>query len=427
MWHSRPPQNKQWRDQSSDSILDEEMLNDFYRWAKRGEQANNEESNKCFSSELGGLFTQEGNSESADDKPKQQEKESTIESEKQREIDETGSKVYHSSDDVSIFDVKSMVSKPVSEYNVFIEINNEVLELDDSCGDEVQEYDKNNEVTAENQLLHAFPDELMVNQSGDNKSENIVKELDLRDIIENKGSQFLEILWNQYNENDGPPVLLCDGALVTRRYVLTVAQCVIHKNLNRYKLVSVRLGEWDQRTDVDCDGDFCVPPAQDFGIEQSIPHPEYTPKLSNDIALLRLDRDAPYSPFITPICLPVAPEMRHATFVGKNLVVSGWGDTREVKLYIQQPVVDEQTCQQRYSRWNQHIMPSHICAGSKEGNNSCYGRSGSPLMAFEGQPPRGFLIGVVSFGPTACIKVDAPTVYTRVSSFLTWILDNIRP
>ncbi|XP_049960411.1 CLIP domain-containing serine protease HP8-like [Schistocerca serialis cubense] len=235
-----------------------------------------------------------------------------------------------------------------------------------------------------------------------------------------------------YSLDGGPPVLLCDGALVTGRYVLTVAQCVIHKNLNRYKLVSVRLGEWDQRTDVDCDGDFCVPPAQDFGIEQSIPHPEYTPKLSNDIALLRLDRDAPYSPFITPICLPVAPEMKQATFVGKNLVVSGWGDTRDgyntpVKLYIQQPVVDEQTCQQRYSRWNRHIMPSHICAGSKEGNNSCYGRSGSPLMAFEGQPPRGFLIGVVSFGPRACIRVDTPTVYTRVSSFLTWILDNIRP
>ncbi|XP_049782665.1 CLIP domain-containing serine protease HP8-like [Schistocerca cancellata] len=235
-----------------------------------------------------------------------------------------------------------------------------------------------------------------------------------------------------YSLDGGPPVLLCDGALITRRYVLTVAQCIIHKNLNRYKLASVRLGEWDQHTRVDCDGDFCVPPAQDFGIEQSIPHPEYTPKLSNDIALLRLDRDAPYSPFITPICLPVAPEMRQATFVGKNLVVAGWGDTRDdyntpVKLYIQQPVVDEQTCQQRYSRWNRHIMPSHICAGSKEGNNSCYGRSGSPLMAFEGQPPRGVLIGVPSFGPRVCNKVDTPTVYTRVSSFLTWILDNIRP
>ncbi|XP_047120532.1 serine protease easter-like [Schistocerca piceifrons] len=236
--------------------------------------------------------------------------------------------------------------------------------------------------------------------------------------------------------NGGPVSFLCGGSLITSRYVLTASHCVNGRKLGSYRVVSVRLGEWDQRTDVDCDGEICAPPPEDYSIEDATPHPQYRPQASanvaNDIALLRLDRDAPDNSFIRPICLPVTPEMRQATFIGKNLVVAGWGtteygDSSPVKLYVGVPVVDEQTCQQRYSRWNRRIVPSQMCAGGREGKDSCSGDSGGPLMAVEGRPPRAVLVGVVSFGPRECGMEGYPGVYTRVTSFLTWILDTIRP
>lgn len=40
---------------------------------------------------------------------------------------------------------------------------------------------------------------------------------------------------------------------------------------------------------------ICLPPAEDFGIEQQIPHRGYSKTaLTNDVGLLRLDRDVIY-------------------------------------------------------------------------------------------------------------------------------------
>jgi Trypsin len=94
----------------------------------------------------------------------------------------------------------------------------------------------------------------------------------------------------------------------------------------------VRLGEWDTSSDVDCeyiDGDrICSNAAVDIPIEKQIIHEQYDPEASNkhnDIALLRLAADAPYTEFIRPICLPFASELRSNDFVDQTLSVAGWG------------------------------------------------------------------------------------------------------
>lgn len=50
-----------------------------------------------------------------------------------------------------------------------------------------------------------------------------------------------------------------------------------------------------------------------------------------------------------------------------------------------------------------------------------------PLMPKSlGGAIRIFQYGVVSLGPKECAKDGQPALYTKVSNFLKWILDNIR-
>lgn len=73
---------------------------------------------------------------------------------------------------------------------------------------------------------------------------------------------------------------------------------------------------------------------------------------------------------------------------------------------------------------DQKVYPNHICAKSatelKRG--SCRGDSGGPLMTSVNG--NWFLIGVVSLGPP-CGKSTLPGVYTRVSSYMSWIEENL--
>lgn len=41
--------------------------------------------------------------------------------------------------------------------------------------------------------------------------------------------------------------------------------------------------------------------------------------------------------------------------------------------------------------------------------------------------PRYTLLGLVSFGPRTCGVANFPGVYTRVSSYIDWILETIEP
>lgn len=78
-------------------------------------------------------------------------------------------------------------------------------------------------------------------------------------------------------------------------------------------VVGVRVGDHDTTKEIDCDIDkngnilVCADKYQEFGIEKRIFHPRYSrTKLTDDIALLRVDRDINLQlPNVKPICLPV--------------------------------------------------------------------------------------------------------------------------
>jgi hypothetical protein len=85
----------------------------------------------------------------------------------------------------------------------------------------------------------------------------------------------------------------------------------------------VRLGEYDESTDIDCiDEDNCADPFQDVNIQSFIAHPSYDPmKFINDIGIVRLEKAAATAQNnIKFICLPFDPNARK---ISKKFIVIG--------------------------------------------------------------------------------------------------------
>nr|XP_032521671.1 melanization protease 1-like [Danaus plexippus plexippus] len=223
---------------------------------------------------------------------------------------------------------------------------------------------------------------------------------------------------------------MCGGALLSDRHVITAAHCVVSSI--EAKLVKIRMGEYDIRTNPDCQFNKCAPPVQDRGIKTIISHPNFNkPAFHNDIAIIVLDEPVEMNDYVIPICLPREEQLRQYLELGEKLIVAGWGkmnmttdERAKILQYVTVPVLKLEMCNTFGKRFT--LAESEICAGAQEHKDACGGDSGGPLMkVFDTQDgPKSFLVGVVSFGPTIC-GIRKPGVYTSIKFFLGWILDNL--
>lgn len=164
--------------------------------------------------------------------------------------------------------------------------------------------------------------------------------------------------------------------MINARYVLTTSGCVVVDD-ESVSPFSVRLGEWNIATDIDCIGDTCSDPPQDIPVEEIVVHPRYKgrPKY-NDIALLRLATPVVFTKYIRAICLPVTQNLRMENdFHGVRFEVSGWGAPGynvfgDIKKRVVVTGVDAKNCNWLFRANNEPITTQQICAGGDSGEGT---------------------------------------------------------
>lgn len=96
-----------------------------------------------------------------------------------------------------------------------------------------------------------------------------------------------------------------------------------------WTLKSVRIGEWNLATEIDCDSDdpdFCAPLPIDINVVQIITHKDYkhaSKEQHNDIALVRLAKKVRLNEFVQPICLPLDTAIWNKDFSSYTLETAG--------------------------------------------------------------------------------------------------------
>ncbi|XP_065367787.1 trypsin beta-like [Calliphora vicina] len=200
---------------------------------------------------------------------------------------------------------------------------------------------------------------------------------------------------------------ICGGSIVNNRVVITAAHCIY--SFLGASAYSVQYGT----TVVGGDNNVVL-------VERIIKNENYDSSvINNDVALIFLASDIPYSATAKPIQLA-----SEEPAPGTPAVVSGWGTLTEggsaasILQQVSVEIVARPECQEKYSDVNQ-ITDKMVCAGvNGGGKDACQGDSGGPLVA------NGKLAGIVSWG-VGCAQKNFPGVYSNVATLRNWIDANM--
>uniref|UniRef100_A0A182XDB3 Peptidase S1 domain-containing protein n=1 Tax=Anopheles quadriannulatus TaxID=34691 RepID=A0A182XDB3_ANOQN len=227
-----------------------------------------------------------------------------------------------------------------------------------------------------------------------------------------------------WTRTDAPIAYLCGGSLITWKFVLTAAHC--SADIDNIPPDTVRLADTDLAST--SDDEF----AQQIPIARIIKHPQYRwSRKYYDIAVVELEEYVKPNKAICVACLWREPNVPGDLMDVVGFGALGFGERLSSTLQkIQLQALDETICAKRLPAMRREmpegLRDDQLCAHSAT-MDTCEGDSGGPLQTDRTDllgKTYALIVGVVAFG-TPCTN-GSTGVYTRVSSYLDWIEEEVK-